>query len=106
VFAQVGDDDFLVSNPSTSFSATTPEKALMMLAAVTTRTRLRLQEQSVEHREAWFFPMRVTLGLYLTLGEVCVNELSSYPSSSNLQNKISLLCALNLTKWLLNTRCV
>jgi hypothetical protein len=81
-------------------------RVLMMLVAVTTRTRLRLQEKSVEHREACFFPMRVTRWLYRTLGELCVNGLSSYPSSSNLQNKINLLCALNLTKWLSSTRCV
>jgi hypothetical protein len=37
---------------------------VMMLAAVTTRTRLRLQEQSVEHMEACFFPTKVTRGLY------------------------------------------
>jgi hypothetical protein len=83
-----------------------PPEMLMMLAAVTTRTRLGLQEQSVEHRKLPFSPTRVTRGLYRTLGELCVNELSSYPSSSNLQNKINLLCALNLTKWLLSTRCV
>jgi hypothetical protein len=84
----------------------TENATLMMLAAVTTRTRLRLQKQSVEHKEACFFPTRVTRGLYRTLGEPCVNELSSYPSSSNLQNKINLLCALNLTKWLSSIRCV
>jgi hypothetical protein len=79
---------------------------MMMLAAVTTRTRLRLQKQSVEHREACFLSTRVTRGLYQTLGELCVNGLSSYHSSGNLQNNINLFCAINLTKWFSSTRCV
>jgi hypothetical protein len=44
--------------------------------------------------------------VYIELSRNCVYKDPSSPSSSNLQGKIKLLCALNLTKWLSSTRCV
>jgi hypothetical protein len=44
--------------------------------------------------------------VYIKLSGKCVYKDPSCPSSNNLQSKINLLCALNLTKWLSSTRCV
>jgi hypothetical protein len=52
------------------------------------------------------FPYEGDSRVYIKLSGNCVYKDPSCPFSNNLQGKIKLLCALNLTKWLSSTRCV
>jgi hypothetical protein len=53
-----------------------------------------------------YFPHEGDLRVYIELSGNCVYKDPSCPSFNNLQGKINLLCALNLTKLLSSTRCV
>jgi hypothetical protein len=90
---------FLASNPSTSSPVMVPENPLMLPLGWDSKSRV-LSIRKLD------FPHEDDSRVYIELSGNCVYKDRSCPSSNNLQGKINLLCALNLTKWLSSTRCV